>query len=109
MDPRIASLLSLLKSHREDLDRAVVTVPPAVRDTPPEANGWSVAGVLEHLVGTERADGRMLEATQRPHPITGTVLDGYQWVAFVALHEGRHARQIEEIGSSLGAGDVGHG
>lgn len=48
------------------------------------------------------ARGRKLEELSRPHPATGASLNGYQWIAFIALHEGRHAAQIEAIVSSLG-------
>lgn len=40
------------------------------------------------------AQGVRLEDTSYPHPATGEQLNGYQWVAFLALHEGRHAEQI---------------
>lgn len=32
---------------------------------------------------------------------TGQPLNGYQWLAFIGLHEGRHAAQLESIASSL--------
>jgi hypothetical protein len=35
-----------------------------------------------------------------PHPFAG-VIDGYQWVLFLAAHTDRHAVQIEEIRSKL--------
>jgi len=35
-----------------------------------------------------------------PHPFAG-VLDGYQWVLFLAAHTDRHAAQIEEIRKKL--------
>ena len=35
-----------------------------------------------------------------PHPFAG-VIDGYQWVLFLAAHTDRHAAQIEEIRSKL--------
>ena len=50
-----------------------------------------------------RADSRRLEDFSRPHPATPAPLDAYQWIAFIALHEGRHALQVEEIASSLDA------
>lgn len=51
----------------------------------------SRAGVLALL---KQAEGRRLEDPAYPHPATGHELNGYQWVAFLALHEGRHAAQI---------------
>ena len=35
-----------------------------------------------------------------PHPFAG-VIDGYQWVLFLAAHTDRHAEQVEEIRSQL--------
>jgi hypothetical protein len=35
-----------------------------------------------------------------PHPFAG-MIDGYQWVLFLAAHTDRHAAQIEEIRSRL--------
>jgi hypothetical protein len=35
-----------------------------------------------------------------PHPFAG-VIDGYQWVLFLAAHTDRHAEQIEEIKKGL--------
>jgi DinB superfamily len=35
-----------------------------------------------------------------PHPFAG-VIDGYQWVLFLAAHTDRHAEQIEEIRQGL--------
>ena len=45
----------------------------------------------------EAASLRRLETFSRLHPATGNPLNGYQWLAFIALHEGRHAAQIAEI------------
>lgn len=53
------------------------------------------------------ARGRRLDALFRPHPASGEPLNGYQWIAFVALHEGRHAAQIEAIVASLEHRDHG--
>ena len=56
-----------------------------------------------NLLGVvEGARGRRLEDFARSHP-TGQDLNGYQWLAFVAVHEGRHAAQLEEIARSLQA------
>jgi len=53
-----------------------------------------------NLLGViEGARGRRLEDFARSHP-TGQDLNGYQWLAFVAVHEGRHAAQLEEIARS---------
>lgn len=51
--------------------------------------------VLEH-------DGTTLGAFSMPHPAFGTI-DGYQWFLFIGTHEARHAAQIREIGTQLGA------
>ena len=36
-----------------------------------------------------------------PHPFAG-VIDGYQWVLFLAAHTDRHAAQIQEIRNQIG-------
>jgi hypothetical protein len=54
------------------------------------------------LAVIEGARGRRLEDFARSHP-SGQDLNGYQWLAFVAVHEGRHAAQLGEIGRSLQA------
>lgn len=51
----------------------------------------------------ERGAGLRLEDVSRPHPFAGD-LDLYQWIAFVGLHEARHAAQILEIVRRLKAG-----
>jgi len=38
-----------------------------------------------------------------PHPFAG-VIDGYQWVLFLAAHTDRHAAQIEEIRFAFSSG-----
>ncbi len=176
MDPRIASLKSILAVHRDDLADAFAEAPADMREVAPDANTWSVARVLEHLTLTERsitkllagyasgaprrapnatfseeafardldlafatdrtrrvkgsqppgemtaeqawsalaesrrallnqldqAAGLELEGFSRPHPATQQALDAYQWIAFLALHEARHAAQIREIVARLG-------
>lgn len=52
----------------------------------------------------ERGAGLRLEDFTRAHPAGGT-LDGHQWVAFVGLHESRHAAQVAEIESRLLRGE----
>ena len=37
-----------------------------------------------------------------PHPFAG-MIDGYQWVLFLAAHTDRHAAQIEETLGRLGS------
>ena len=54
------------------------------------------------LAVMDGARGRRLEDFARSHPI-GQDLNGYQWLAFLAVHEGRHAAQLEEIARSLNA------
>lgn len=41
-------------------------------------------------------DGLALATLTYPHPFAGP-FDLYQWIAFVGVHEGRHAAQIREI------------
>lgn len=46
------------------------------------------------------AEGYALGQLRAPHPLLGD-FDGYQWVLFVGLHEGRHALQLREIAAAL--------
>ena len=45
-------------------------------------------------------DGLSIGAISHPHPVLG-VINGYQWFAFIAAHEARHAAQIREIAERL--------
>jgi hypothetical protein len=65
-------------------------------------NAWAA---LESARAKTRAlvletDGLSVESITFPHPAFGP-LNVYQWVGFVAGHEGRHALQIREIGRIL--------
>ena len=43
-----------------------------------------------------KADGLALSQVSAPHPALGT-FTGYEWIAFVGAHAGRHAAQIREM------------
>jgi hypothetical protein len=58
----------------------------------------SRAALLAQLDG---AAGLNLSGFSRPHPATQQELNAYQWIAFLGLHEGRHAQQIREIVARL--------
>jgi hypothetical protein len=49
----------------------------------------------------EMGDGLALGAVSAPHVLLGP-LTLYQWVLFIGQHESRHAKQIRDIGASLG-------
>jgi hypothetical protein len=49
-------------------------------------------------------DGLALSELVLPNPVFGP-LNVYQWVLFVAGHEGRHAAQIREIAAELRNGE----
>jgi hypothetical protein len=51
----------------------------------------------ELLLALERAADRRLEALSRPHPARPDPLNGYQWIAFIGLHEARHAAQLRDL------------
>jgi len=55
-------------------------------------------GIRDVLAGS---DGLALGTISMPHPSLGE-LSLYQWFAFVAAHEGRHAAQIDEALASFG-------
>ena len=44
-------------------------------------------------------NGLPLDTIAHPHPALGPI-DVYQWIAFIGLHELRHADQIREIGAA---------
>ncbi|HTE47976.1 MAG TPA: DinB family protein [Gemmatimonadaceae bacterium] len=46
------------------------------------------------------ADGFALGGVMQPHPAFGPI-NLYEWIAFTASHEARHALQIREIGEQL--------
>lgn len=80
------------------------TQPPGEMDAP---TAWATLGETRQalLAEMEKAEGRRLEALSHDHPATGLPLDTYQWIAFVGLHEARHAAQIREVVERLTAGD----
>lgn len=53
------------------------------------------------LAALDAVRGRRLEDVARDHPATEQPLDGYQWAAFVGLHEARHAAQLRAIAASF--------
>lgn len=179
MHRRTSELLAELHRHHAALGEAVNAVPAALRERVPDAGGWSVANVLEHLSIVEPrivagltqafvaarsaglpaaldtaviapgesdrylnrqrriesgegskpkqrldataawallesahalvhalvidADGLDLSGVTMPHPVFGP-LNLYQWIVFVAGHEGRHALQIQDIHRRLASG-----
>jgi hypothetical protein len=90
------------------LDRSRKIIGPQPPDKLDAGEAWSALtdSRRERLTGLEQARGRRLEDRTRPHPATGERLNAYQWIAFIALHEGRHAAQIEAIGASLTGRDA---
>lgn len=50
----------------------------------------------EGLIAWAREHEAALRTVGAPHPILG-LLDGLQWVKFVAVHTNRHAKQVEEL------------
>ena len=57
MHPRIEEVINYLDTERTALREAVERVPPELRDTPPGADRWSVAQVLQHLGIIEKRIG----------------------------------------------------
>ena len=55
------------------------------------------SGLREAVVS---ADGLALGTVEASHPRLGT-LNVYQWLLFLAGHEGRHTDQIREVGTAL--------
>lgn len=66
------------------------------------ATAWSVLERnREQLkVSLAAAHGRDLSGLSRQHPVLGT-LNGYEWIASLSGHEGRHTAQIREIAEGM--------
>ena len=62
------------------------------------AKAWSALEEARRLLreAVQASDGLPLGEITQKHPVLGP-LNLYQWVLFVAAHEGRHAAQIREI------------
>lgn len=92
MHPRTEELLRHLDANRVILRAAVDDVPPAVRETRPAPDRWSVAEVLEHLTRVEEQITRLLTAKLSelrsggalvPESETGAVVDAAAHTAVV--------------------------
>jgi hypothetical protein len=72
------------------------------------SRAWEVLAATraELFAVLDSCAGLRLEDVSRAHP-SGGDLDGYQWAAFVALHEARHAAQIHEVQEQLTAARLG--
>ena len=60
MHSRIEEVLNYIDAQRRELGEAVELVPPALRDTQPGSDRWSVAQVLQHLTIIETRVGKGL-------------------------------------------------
>lgn len=56
------------------------------------------AVAVREFIGT--ADGLAIGTLSMPHPAFGS-MSGYEWLAFIAAHEARHADQIREVREAL--------
>jgi hypothetical protein len=90
------------------LDRSQRLVAPDIMspkpDTDPEA-AWQTLEVTwqDFRQAVIESDGLALGEVMHPHRVFGP-LTMYQWIAFTAAHEARHAAQIREIGEQLATG-----
>ena len=73
MHPRTEELLHHLDANRVVLREAVADVPPALRETRPAPDRWSVAEVLEHLARIEQQLTRLLSAKLSEAQSTGAL------------------------------------
>ncbi|MBL8752823.1 MAG: DinB family protein [Planctomycetes bacterium] len=77
-----------------------VAAPAAVQPTHglDFAQAWQAFGDARQqlLDALHASDGIDVGAIVAPHPVLGE-LDFHRWVAFVALHEQRHAAQLREV------------
>jgi len=67
------------------------------------AEAWETleASRRDLLKVLERGEGMRLEDRTHDSPVTGEPMNAYQWFAFAAFHEGRHALQLEEIAAAV--------
>lgn len=91
------------------LDRSTrITAPARAMPTrAPDLEGGIEALGAERtqLLSALRAgDGLALGTIEWPHPAIG-VLNLYQWLVFLAAHEGRHAAQLREIATAFAPRD----
>ena len=84
------------------LDRSVKVTGSQPTGLMSASQAWETleASRRDLLAAVDRARGRRLEDLAHFH-LTGRQLNGYQWLAFLALHEGRHAAQLEAIALAL--------
>ena len=84
------------------LDRSVKVTGPQPAGLLSAKLAWETleASRRDLLAALDRARGRRLEDLAHFH-LTGRQLNGYQWLAFLALHEGRHAAQLEAMALAL--------
>ena len=52
------------------------------------------------LVFLKETEGKDLRKYHMPHPFLGT-LDAYEWFPFIASHQIRHTKQLNEIAAAL--------
>jgi hypothetical protein len=87
----------LAKRAVDRTNRFVTSEALEPRDTDP-SRVWDelmdVRGELVRVIQT--GDGLALGNVSAPHPALG-VLSGYDWIAFIGAHAGRHADQIREM------------
>jgi hypothetical protein len=83
----------------EFLDRTRTFQGPQPTGEMSATEAWAELGRTrgELIAAVERGAGLRLEDHAYSHPFAGN-LDLYQWIAFVGLHEARHAEQVREIG-----------
>jgi hypothetical protein len=86
-----------------DRERRIVSAPAswpeAGHDAPAALAALEAARAVTCRLVAE-ADGLDATPVTFPHPMFG-VLTFYQWIVFLGGHEGRHARQIQEVGQVL--------
>jgi DinB superfamily len=99
-----SSVMASFDRHGAALESAVLESPVPVR---PRAD-VNINEALDGLGNSREAlraavvtaDGYALGDIKHPHPILGE-LDLYQWLIFLAQHEGRHRKQIERTLNSI--------
>ena len=67
-DPRLTEVSRRLAASRRELEGAVASVPPDLRQTSPGEGRWSVAQVLEHLGMVETSLTRAIEGLVQGAP-----------------------------------------
>jgi DinB superfamily len=96
-DDYVRTVLRDRSRHQDAPERLL----PKSRFATPEETVRTFRERREANLDFVRATSEALRDWFAPHPFAG-LIDGYQWILFLAAHTDRHAEQIEEIREAPG-------